>query len=123
MTSAEISRMRKWPPITKVAVNLSPVQFQTPNLTSNIARILTATKLSPERLELEITESVLLQHSEKNISVLHELRELGVSAVETLAHRSAGPCKAYEVRSPDGSSTGSSFSGKGKALDSSPRCM
>lgn len=69
----------KWPPTTKVAVNLSPVQFQKPDLASNIARILTETKLSPERLELEITESVLLQRSEKNISILHELGDLGVS--------------------------------------------
>jgi hemoglobin-like flavoprotein len=69
----------KWPQIAKIAVNLSPVQFQNPDLASNIARILTETKLSPKRLELEITESVLLQRSEKNISALYELRDLGVS--------------------------------------------
>jgi diguanylate cyclase (GGDEF)-like protein len=69
----------KWPPATKVAVNLSAVQFQQPDLAGNIAGILTEAKLLPERLELEITESVLLQRSEKNISILHELRDLGVS--------------------------------------------
>jgi diguanylate cyclase (GGDEF)-like protein len=69
----------KWPPAIKIAVNLSPVQFQQPELTGNIARILEETKLSPERLELEITESVLLQRSEKNVSALNELRGLGIS--------------------------------------------
>jgi diguanylate cyclase (GGDEF)-like protein len=69
----------KWPPFTKVAVNLSPVQFKSPDLASNIARILNESKLPPERLELEITESVLLQRSDNNIGTLHELRDLGVS--------------------------------------------
>jgi hemoglobin-like flavoprotein len=69
----------KWPPSTKVAVNLSPVQFQSPDLASNIARILSESKLSPERLELEITESVLLQRSDNNTGTLHELHNLGVS--------------------------------------------
>jgi diguanylate cyclase (GGDEF)-like protein len=69
----------KWPPHTKIAVNLSPVQFQNPDLASDVARILAEAGLPPERLELEITESVLLQRSDRNISTLHELRRLGVS--------------------------------------------
>ena len=50
----------KWPPLINIAVNLSPVQFQNPDLASSIASILDESKLSPERLELEITKSVLL---------------------------------------------------------------
>jgi predicted signal transduction protein with EAL and GGDEF domain/hemoglobin-like flavoprotein len=69
----------KWPSFINIAVNLSPVQFQNPDLASSIARILDESKLSPERLELEITESVLLQRSDINIGILLELRDLGVS--------------------------------------------
>ena len=69
----------KWPPYTKVAVNLSPVQFQDADLARHVAAILADTGLPPDRLELEITETVLLQRSNKNINTLHELRALGVS--------------------------------------------
>ena len=68
-----------WPSHTKVAVNLSPVQFRSPELGRDVARILSETGLPPQRLELEITESVLLHGSEKNIGTLHELHGLGVS--------------------------------------------
>ena len=61
-----------------VAVNLSPVQFRDQNLVENIARILTASQLSPTRLELEITESVLLADADYAFMVLDGLRELGV---------------------------------------------
>jgi EAL domain-containing protein (putative c-di-GMP-specific phosphodiesterase class I) len=69
----------RWPPHTKIAVNLSPVQFQNPDLARDVARILAEAGLPAERLELEITESVLLQRCDKNITTLHELRRLGVS--------------------------------------------
>jgi diguanylate cyclase (GGDEF)-like protein len=69
----------KWPSYAKVSVNLSPVQFQNSDLTSNVARILAESGLPPERLELEITESILLRSTGKNINTLHKLRDLGVS--------------------------------------------
>jgi diguanylate cyclase (GGDEF)-like protein len=69
----------KWPSDTKVAVNLSPVQFQEPDLARHVAAILADSGLPPNRLELEITETVLLQRSNKNINTLHELHALGVS--------------------------------------------
>ena len=53
-----------WSREVRVAVNLSPVQFKNPNLVQSVISALAASGLTPERLELEITESVLLQDSE-----------------------------------------------------------
>jgi len=68
----------KWPDLICVSVNLSPVQFSKGNLVSTVMSALAASGLSASRLELEITESVLLEKSERNIAVLNQLRELGV---------------------------------------------
>ncbi|HSH42034.1 MAG TPA: PAS domain S-box protein [Arenicellales bacterium] len=62
----------------KVAVNLSGRQFQTGDLTRDVASVLEDTGLRPDRLELEITESVLMEHGERTLQTLKELRELGV---------------------------------------------
>jgi diguanylate cyclase (GGDEF)-like protein len=70
-----------WPPQLKVAANLSPVQFRRGNLVDTISRILTESGLSPDRLMLEITESVLMQGSTENFETLHQLRKLGISIV------------------------------------------
>jgi diguanylate cyclase (GGDEF)-like protein/PAS domain S-box-containing protein len=70
-----------WPAHIKVAVNLSPAQFRKGNLLETIVGVLTETGLSPERLELEITESVLMQGNDENVGTLHELRRLGISVV------------------------------------------
>jgi diguanylate cyclase (GGDEF)-like protein len=67
-----------WPSNVKIAVNLSPVQFKNKILLSSVVSALAASGLSPNRLELEITESVLLQDSGATLAVLHELRGLGV---------------------------------------------
>jgi len=69
----------KWPGDLKVAVNLSPSQFKNGNLTSVVFSALAAAGLASGRLELEITESVLLQESKTNLSTLHQLRSIGVS--------------------------------------------
>jgi diguanylate cyclase (GGDEF)-like protein len=68
----------QWPEHLKVAVNLSPVQFSTPNLFSIIESILAETKLAPHRLELEITERIFMEDNEKTLSTLHRLKALGV---------------------------------------------
>jgi diguanylate cyclase (GGDEF)-like protein/PAS domain S-box-containing protein len=68
----------RWPEEVCVAVNLSPVQFKNPNLVSQVKAALKQSGLAPHRLELEITESVLLQNSETTLAVLHELRAFGV---------------------------------------------
>ncbi|MGE3159928.1 MAG: EAL domain-containing protein, partial [Xanthobacteraceae bacterium] len=70
-----------WPAGIKVSVNLSPVQFGKGNIVETTARVLLQTGLAPERLELEITESVLLRDDEPNVSKLHQLKALGVSIV------------------------------------------
>ena len=67
-----------WPVEMKVAVNLSPVQFRSRNLVQIVVSALANSGLSADRLEVEITESVLLQDNAANIKVLHELRDLGV---------------------------------------------
>jgi diguanylate cyclase (GGDEF)-like protein len=67
-----------WSQEVCVAVNLSPVQFKNPNLVSAVKEALRASGLPAHRLELEITESVLLQNSEATLAVLHELRGFGV---------------------------------------------
>jgi diguanylate cyclase (GGDEF)-like protein len=67
-----------WPDGVKVAVNLSPVQFRNPKLVSQVKGALTRTGLGAARLELEITETVLLQDSRSVLKSLHRLRDLGI---------------------------------------------
>ncbi len=67
-----------WPKDIKVAVNLSPVQFRSGTLALHVVNALAASGLSPARLELEITESVMLQDTQGTLKVLHELRATGV---------------------------------------------
>jgi diguanylate cyclase (GGDEF)-like protein len=67
-----------WPEDIRVSVNLSPLQFSKGNLVSTVVSALAASGLPASRLELEITESVLLEKSERNIAILNQLRELGV---------------------------------------------
>jgi diguanylate cyclase (GGDEF)-like protein/PAS domain S-box-containing protein len=67
-----------WPNDIGVAVNLSPVQFKNPNLVLQVMNALAQSGLPAHRLELEITESVLLQNSEATLSTLYALRGNGV---------------------------------------------
>jgi diguanylate cyclase (GGDEF)-like protein len=67
-----------WSEQVTVAVNLWPVQFRNPSLVSSVRTALQGSGLPASRLELEITESVLLQNSEATLAVLHELRSSGV---------------------------------------------
>ncbi len=71
----------KWPAHLKVAVNLSPTQFKHGDLVSIVRSTLAETGLPPRRLELEITETVLLEKNEENLAILHEIRKLGASIV------------------------------------------
>ncbi len=68
----------RWSDPVRVAVNLSPVQFRNPGLLDAVTGALADSGLPAERLELEITESVLLHHTPANLAALHELRALGV---------------------------------------------
>jgi len=64
-----------------VAVNLSARQFECGNLLAVVSDALSASQLAPERLELEITESVLLQKNAENVAQLQALKSAGVSIV------------------------------------------
>jgi predicted signal transduction protein with EAL and GGDEF domain len=68
----------RWPDSLHVAVNISAVQFRNPGLMQVIVGALAASGLAPTRLEIEITESVLLHNKEATLAVLHQLRALGI---------------------------------------------
>jgi diguanylate cyclase (GGDEF)-like protein len=67
----------RWSAPVKVAINLSPLQIKR-ELIEVVLQAIAASGLSPDRLELEITESVLLQDSQNTLATLHQLRQLGV---------------------------------------------
>lgn len=68
----------EWPEHVKVAINLSSVQFNNGNLVQEVKQALATSGLAAHRLELEITESVLLQDSDATLGILHRLHALGV---------------------------------------------
>jgi diguanylate cyclase (GGDEF)-like protein/PAS domain S-box-containing protein len=67
-----------WPDQIRLAVNVSPVQFNCATLALKITSALAASGLSPTRLELEITEAVLIRDDEAALAILHQLRAIGV---------------------------------------------
>ncbi len=71
----------RWPVHIKIAVNLSAAQFGKGNLVDLVTEVLTQTGLPPDRLELEITETVLLRRDEPQLEVLHHLKSFGVGIV------------------------------------------
>ena len=68
----------RWPAGRRVAVNLSPAQFRDPALHASVTEALAASGLPPERLELEITESILLQNDDETLGVLRQFRDMGI---------------------------------------------
>jgi len=67
-----------WPAHIKVAVNLSPAQLKSRNLTQLVMSALAESGMAPDRLQLEITETVLMQNTFNTLATLHQLRKLGV---------------------------------------------
>jgi diguanylate cyclase (GGDEF)-like protein len=67
-----------WPGDIHIAVNVSPVQFRSKTLALKVAAALAESGLAPGRLELEITETVLIRDDEEALTILQQLRELGV---------------------------------------------
>jgi diguanylate cyclase (GGDEF)-like protein/PAS domain S-box-containing protein len=67
-----------WPDDLRIAVNLSPAQFRSRSLVQMIFNAFATAGLRPDRLELEITETVLMQHNESTLEMLHQLRKFGV---------------------------------------------
>jgi len=74
----QIRELRALHPMLRVAVNMSARQFQQPNLVETVAGILRQTGFDPAALELEITESLLMQNVVETTATMHKLGELGV---------------------------------------------
>jgi len=68
----------RWPDHVRIAVNVSPVQLKSPTLALRVAGALAASGLEPTRLELEITEAVLIRDDDAALAILHQLRRIGV---------------------------------------------
>jgi diguanylate cyclase (GGDEF)-like protein len=71
--------LSQWPANIRVAVNVSAVQFQNANILQTFVRALAEARVTPGRLEIEITESILLSKYDSAASVLYSLLELGVT--------------------------------------------
>jgi diguanylate cyclase (GGDEF)-like protein/PAS domain S-box-containing protein len=67
-----------WPDHIRISVNVSPVQLKCPTLALKIAGALAASGLAANRLELEITEAVLIRDDETALAILHQLRAIGI---------------------------------------------
>jgi diguanylate cyclase (GGDEF)-like protein len=109
-----------WPDHIKLAVNVSPVQFKSGTLALKIVAALAASGLSANRLELEITEAVLIRDDEAALAILHQLRGIGVrialddfgTGYSSLSYLQRFPfdkikidrCFVNDVAEPDGSS-------------------
>lgn len=75
---AACAEAAKWPRALTIAINLSPAQFRSKELVSVIVGALAASGIAPHRLELEVTETVIMHDSEAVFAALGQLRELGV---------------------------------------------
>jgi EAL domain-containing protein (putative c-di-GMP-specific phosphodiesterase class I) len=77
---AACKQAAKWPELT-MSLNISPVQFKHHDVVSMVRRSLAETGVQPNRIELEITEGVLLRNTESAVSTLKALKDLGVRIV------------------------------------------
>jgi EAL domain-containing protein (putative c-di-GMP-specific phosphodiesterase class I) len=68
----------RWPDGQKVSVNISAISFTNPTIVDRVAKTLHASGLDPERLILELTETIMLRDAETALATLHSLRDLGV---------------------------------------------
>src|SRR3546814_5720524 len=67
----------QWPEHIRIAVNLSPVQFCNTGLSSTVMSALASSQITPDRVELEITEGVFLQETNTTRLTLQQLHEMG----------------------------------------------
>jgi len=109
-----------WPDDIKLAVNVSPVQLKSGTLALKVVAALAASGLAPNRLELEITEAVLIRDDEAALAILHQLRAIGVrialddfgTGYSSLSYLQRFPfdkikidrCFVNDIAKPDGSS-------------------
>ncbi|MDP3460635.1 MAG: diguanylate cyclase, partial [Hyphomonas sp.] len=75
---AALAEAARLPDYVKVAVNISPLQIHSTTLVATIVNSLAANSIAPNRLELEITESVLMTDTEFTLKRLHQIKDLGV---------------------------------------------
>jgi EAL domain-containing protein (putative c-di-GMP-specific phosphodiesterase class I) len=68
-----------WPPHVKLAINISAIQFKKGNLFQVILRTLVETGFAPDRLELEITETSLLENQEAHLTTIRQIKNLGIT--------------------------------------------
>jgi EAL domain-containing protein (putative c-di-GMP-specific phosphodiesterase class I) len=73
-----LAEARGWPGYISIAVNVSPVQFKDPLLAQRILQLLTETGFPPQRLEIELTESALLEDQALALSTVESLKNSGV---------------------------------------------
>jgi len=71
-------RAKQWPVDMRVSVNVSPIQLAKPDFVATVQSVLTTTGLDPHRLVLECTETIFIEDSEKMLSTLHKLKQIGV---------------------------------------------
>jgi diguanylate cyclase (GGDEF)-like protein len=109
-----------WPDAVKLAVNVSPVQFRSGTLALKVVAALAASGLAASRLELEITEAVLIRDDDAALAILHQLRAIGVrialddfgTGYSSLSYLQRFPfdkikidrCFVENIAGPDGSS-------------------
>jgi diguanylate cyclase (GGDEF)-like protein len=79
MLQAACKEAAKWPSPIKVAVNLSTVQLRSANLLDNVMCVLVESGLPPDRLELEVTETALMEYGTESLSLLKKLKNLGIT--------------------------------------------
>ncbi|RDS78498.1 EAL domain-containing protein [Alteriqipengyuania lutimaris] len=73
-----IEEAASWGEPHTIAINLSPIQMRNPNLVNVLASAIATAKITPQRVEIEITESALMHDSEANVQILYRLREMGL---------------------------------------------
>ena len=78
MLTTACTAAASWPDDVRLAVNVSPVQFKSGTLALKVSAALAASGLAASRLELEITEAVLIRDDDVALAVLHQLRAIGV---------------------------------------------
>ena len=81
MLQAACKEAAKWPSPIKVAVNLSTVQLRSANLLDSVMCVLVESGLPPDRLELEVTETALMEYGTESLSILKKLKNLGITVV------------------------------------------
>ena len=73
-----VAEAATWPEHVNISVNLSPNQMRSPNLISTITSALAVSGMDPARLEMEVTETILMSDSEIHLATLHKIKALGV---------------------------------------------